>query len=143
MRTPIGGPWSATTRILAVTIAACGFLFAPAPALAKGRAGDELAQPARNPHHHARPQVRPADEADPAGSKAKAPAEKSRDSEAKPSDQDSKPDEDEEVSPGDSPASCDGCELAGFALGGSLWGLFGVTRRRGVPRAVIRGLQPR
>lgn len=144
MHTQNRGPRSAPIRILAVTVAACGFLFAPRPALAgHGRAGDELAQPARKTHH-SRPSARPAEgsQAPAAAPAAKPPAEESA-PDGRPSEQEAKPDDDEEVSPGESPDSCDGCELAGFGLAGSLWGLFGFSRRRGGPRTVIRGLQPR
>ncbi|MBW8888507.1 MAG: hypothetical protein JF616_12190 [Fibrobacteres bacterium] len=133
-----------SARILAVTVAACGCLFISGPAHARDRAGKELAQPSRK-RHHLRPYPKPAESAPSRENvpRAKPHAEKPAAPQSKPSDTESSPSEDEEVSPGDSPASCDGCELAGAVMGGSLWGLFGVRRRRGVPRAVIRGFQPR
>jgi hypothetical protein len=136
-------------RILTVTVTACGCLFLAAPvnagdrpAHASGPSRKEVAQPVRK-QQHARPHSEaeermPSREAPP---RAKPGAEKPSTPQGKPADMESTPDENEEVSPGDSPASCDGCELAGITLGGSLWGLFGVRRRRG--EAVIRGLQPR
>ncbi len=133
-----------SARILAVTVAACGCLFVSGPAHARDRVGKELAQPARKRNHsrsYSKPmETTPSPEASPG---AKPQAEKPGAPQGKPSDTESSPSEDEEVSPGDSPASCDGCELAGITLGGSLWGLFGLRRRRDIPRAVIRGFQPR
>lgn len=145
MLTCNGGPLSAPIRSFAVTLAACGCLiFLPGKAHALGRAGDEIAQPV--PKHHAgRPHAKAAEVVSPEETEpqAKPEAKKPSAPDSKPSGQDSQPDEDEEVTPGDNPASCDGCELAGLVLSGSLWGLFGVSRRRGVPRPVIRGLQLR
>jgi len=142
---PKGGNMFTPIRILAVTVAACGCLFVSGPARAADRDGNELAQPTRKPHH-SRPQAKPAEAAPSreASPQARPEAEKPSAPEGKPSEEEeSSPDENEEVSPGDSPVSCDGCELAGIVLGGSLWGLFGVSRRRGVPSPVIRGFQPR
>jgi hypothetical protein len=112
------------------------------PALASS--GKELAQPAR-PERHAVPRQRPPDRK-PARSVApvgQAPLSEPAEPEPKGVEQSSDPEDEGEVSPGEDPASCDGCELAMISLGGTLWGLFGVSRRRGVPRPVIRGLQPR
>jgi hypothetical protein len=144
MRTFTGGPLSAPIRSFAVTLTACGCLLLPVTAHALGRNGNEMAQPVHK-HHAARLQAKPAEAISPEENEpqAKPEAKKPSAPEGKPADQNSKPDEDEEVTPGDNPASCDGCELAGIVLGGSLWGLFGLSRRRGVPRPVIRGLQPR
>lgn len=132
-------------RILAVTVTACGCLFLSGPAHAVGRDGDDhLVQPSRR-QHHLRLHPKPAAEGIPSreDSRAKPEAEKPPAPSSKPSGSETSPDEDEEVSPGDNPTSCDGCELAGFTLGGSLWGLFGIRRRRGTTRTVIRGFQPR
>jgi hypothetical protein len=147
MRTCIGGPFSAPKRnlgSLAVTAAACGcLLFLPGTAHALSPTGNEIAQPVRK--HHPRQPAKAAEAVSPKETEPRAEPEAKKPSapESYPSGQDSQPDEDEEVTPGDNPASCDGCELAGVLLGGSLWGLFGVPRRRGVPRPGIRGLQLR
>jgi hypothetical protein len=132
-------------RILAVTMTACGCLFLAGPAHAVGRDGDDhLVQPSpRRPHLRLHPKQAADELPSRKEPRAKPEAEKPSTPSGKPSGSESTPDEDEEVSPGDSPTSCDGCELAGFALGGSLWGLFGIRRRRGTTRTVIRGFQPR
>ena len=120
-------------------------LSVPRPALARqveARSG-LASQPARQ-NHLPHPAVKPQDE-----HPRPAALPHAKHPEARPAAQDpdedqpaTEPEDDEEVSPGDSPTSCDGCELAGFGLAGSLWGLFGVSRKR-LPRPVIRGLQPR
>lgn len=145
MHAPNGGPRSASIRIIAVTAGLCGFLLAsgPIPAAAADRPDEELAQPARK-RHHARPPARKAEER-PAPSAAPGPRAQPPGAapESRPAEPEDKGEEEEEVSPGDDPASCDGCELAGSILAGTLWGLFGVSRRRGIPRPVVRGLQLR
>lgn len=106
-------------------------------------AGTELAQPAR-PQGISLPPARPAAEkTGPSAAPVRPPASIPAEADPEKAEPAANPDDDEEVSPGDDPASCDGCELAGFSWAGTLWGLFGVSRRRGIPRAVIRGLQPR
>lgn len=134
-------------RILAVTVIACGSLFLAGPAHATDRSGKVAARAVRKLHsirHQLRPaEAVPSPEEEAAPKASKPEAEKPAKPQGKPSEKESIPDEDEEVSPGESPASCEGCELAGVLLGGSLWGMFGVARRRGVPRTVIRGYQPR
>lgn len=132
-------------RILAVTVIAFGGLSLPGPSHAVGQPRVELTRPELK-HHHGQPARSKPGEENPSREIApnpKSEGEKPSAPDGKPSEKESLPDEDEEVSPGDSPASCDGCELAGFALSGSLWGLFGVRKRRGVHRTVIRGFQPR
>jgi hypothetical protein len=114
---------SPSARTLAVTVTACGCLFISGPAYARDCAGKELAQPSRKQHpsrSYSKPMnAAPSREAAP---RAKPQAGKPAAPQNKPSDMESSPNEDQEVSPGDSPASCDGCELAGAALGGNLWG---------------------
>lgn len=134
-------------RILAVTLAASGFLLAPLALVS--HAGETAARGADRAMRAK--SMEPAD-----GGPGQAPA---RPAAPKPSDSPkadprrpdgekgepaSQPGEEEEVAPGEDPASCDGCELAGLVWAGSLWGLFAVerVRRGGIPRAFIRG-QPR
>jgi hypothetical protein len=144
MAIPTNGSRSGALRFISVTMTACGLLTAAALP-AQAASAKEVAQPAR-PHHHKGPHDRPGGKAPvpavapPRQHPASEPAERT---EGPAEERSSTPDEEEEVSPGEDPASCEGCELAGFALGGTLWGLFGVSRRRGIPRPVIRGLQPR
>ncbi len=132
-------------RMFAAAATACGILAAGTlPSAASAASDQELAQAARG-KRHAGPREKPAEKmpvprAAPAG---KSPGTEPTERESRPEDPSSAPEDEEEVSPGDDPASCDGCELAMVSLGGTLWGLFGVSRRRGVPRTVIRGLRPR
>jgi len=100
-------------RILAVTVTACGCLFLSGPAHARDCGGKELAQPARK-QHPSRPYSKPMHAAPSRESspRTKPQADKPSAPQGKASDTESSPNEDEEVSPGDSPASCDGCELA-------------------------------
>jgi hypothetical protein len=146
------GPRPGFKSMLASTLTAFGFLAAcMAPALASSSektlassSKKELAQPER-PKRHSGARERPADAgpAPAASPRSEHPVSEPSEPESRPTEPSSVPDDDEEVSPGDDPASCDGCEMAVVSLGGTLWGLFGVSRRRGVPRTVIRGLQPR
>jgi hypothetical protein len=129
-------------RILTVTVTALGLLLVPGPVQAQARSGGELAQPARKKHHAPAASKAADKSAVPSAAPAESPVAPSK-PESLPSEPEAQPDENEEVAPGEDPASCDGCELAVVSLGGTLWGLFGVSRRRGIPRPVIRGLQPR
>lgn len=130
--------------ILAVTLAAVSFpasSYSPSPSpadlepsfrlAAVTDAPGPVAEPAASPKANPAPNVRP---------KSRRPARPSAvpAQEAVPTERDepaADPAEDEEVKPGQDPASCDGCELAG-----SLWGLFLMSRRKQIPRPHIRGI---
>lgn len=136
---------SGCIRTFAAAVTACGILAAGTfPSAASAASNQELAQPARG-KRHAGPREKPTEKMPVPRA---APAEKRQgieptERETRPEEPSSAPDDEEEVSPGEDPASCDGCELAMVSLGGTLWGMFGVSRRRGMPRTVIRGLRPR
>ena len=139
MRYVRSGPGFVPTRVLAALLTTLGFSLAHGTAEAKDPAGSEWAQPARKLYHSgSQAGEAPAPAVAP---RAKPQAEKPTQPESLPEERTTEPDDEEDVSPGENPASCDGCELAGFALSGSLWGLFGFPRRRGGPRTVLRGLQ--